>query len=101
MATENPPEAVQARLIVDTIQEVPTYYVNHAEVAAGPHEFAVWFTRLPTRPSRGDLEIIKETGEYMVEPEVQLLMPHSLIDGLIKALQQAKSNLKDMPDGTA
>lgn len=101
MAAEHPAEAVQARLSIDTIQEVPTFYVNHAEIAAGPHEFAVWFSRLPTRPSRDDIEIIKETGEFVMEPEVQILLPHSVIDGLIKALQQAKSNLKELSDGTA
>lgn len=81
-------QTVEARIVVETTQDVPTFYVNHAEIGAGPHEYAIWMARLPVKPSRDEMLLIQESGEFVVEPEVQILIPHSMVPGLIAALAQ-------------
>lgn len=85
------PELV-LRIVVEATQDTPTYYVNHAEIALGAHELAIWFARLPTKPSRDETEAARASGEIVVEPEFQILVPPTLLPGLIVALQQTQDN---------
>ena len=91
--TERPtkPE-LELRIVVEANQDTPTYYVNHAEIALGAHELAIWFARLPTKPNRDETEAMRASGEIVVEPEFQILMPPTLLPGLIVALQTTKDN---------
>lgn len=74
------------RIVVEASQDTPTYYVNHAEIALGQHELALWFARLPTKPSRAETEEVRRSGEIVVDPEFQILIPPTLLPGLIEAL---------------
>lgn len=83
---------ISLRIVVEATQETPAYYVNHAEIAMSPHECAIWFARLPTKPSRQEMEDARTIGEIVVEPEFQVLIPPTLIFGLIKALETTRDN---------
>lgn len=81
---------VSAQIVVDLAIDTPTYYINHVEIAVNRHEVALWFARLPTKPGRDQLAVIQETNELVVEPEFQILVPPTLLPGLISAFQKSK-----------
>jgi hypothetical protein len=85
------PAEVALRIVVEASQDTPTYYVNHAEIALGFHELAIWFARLPTKPSRDELAEATQSGEIVVEPEFQILIPPTMLQGMIEALQLTKT----------
>lgn len=85
-------DSVPVRIVVDVTPDTPTYYANHIEIAYNRHEIAVWVARLPTKASRDDMALAEEIGELVVEPEMQILLPPTLIDGLISALETTKEN---------
>lgn len=96
MAKAKGEQDIALKIVVEASQDTPTYYVNHAEIAAGQHEIAIWFARLPTKPSRLEMEEAKVTGEIIVDPEFQILVPPTLIPGLISALEQTKERHEAM-----
>lgn len=79
------------RVVTDVVEETPTYYVNYIEVASSQFEFALIGCKLPTKMSESRLAQARETGVIRVEPEVQMLLPVSIIDRLIEALQKQKA----------
>lgn len=76
--------------------DTPTYYINHAEIAVGKHEFALAFAKLPTKPSRSDMEHAKATQELAWETDIQVLVPPTLIVGLIRALETARDGYQNL-----
>ena len=101
MAKSKAPKGDQAveialRVVVEATIDTPTYYANHAEIAVNQHELALWFARLPTKPSRLELEEARETGELVVDPEFQILVPPTLLDGLIEALVASKEKYESL-----
>jgi hypothetical protein len=87
---------IAVRIVVEATQDTPAYYVNHAEVVLGMHELAIWFARLPTKPSREETEEARRSGEIVVDPEFQILFPPTMLPGLISALEQTKENYEAM-----
>jgi hypothetical protein len=83
-------EQVTARVIFDVSEDIATYYVNHAEVAQSKHEFAIFWGRAPTKVSTQQLTLVKQTGEIHIEPLVQIIVPPTLVQGLIDALGKQK-----------
>jgi hypothetical protein len=83
-------DTLDVRLVVDLPADTPTYYANHVEIAVNKHEISLWIARLPTKPAREQMALAQETGELLVEAEMQILMPPTLIDGLIGALETTK-----------
>jgi hypothetical protein len=85
-------QETEVRLSVSTQigEETFTYYANHAEIASTPHEFALLFARMPSKLSPEKLE---ETisGNLALTSEVQILIPATLIPGLIRALNTQKT----------
>ena len=84
-------ESVQLRIVVEANQDTPTYYMNHVEIVMGLHEIALWFARLPTKPSRAEMADAAASGEIVVDPEFQIVIPHTLMSGLISALQSVQT----------
>lgn len=78
------------KIVVEATADTPTYYINHVEIAVNQHELAMWFARLPTKPSRFELDEALATGELVVDPEFQILIAPTLLEGLISALQSTK-----------
>jgi hypothetical protein len=72
-------------------EETFTYYANHAEIASTPHEFALLFARMPTKlpPEKLDEAM---SGNLTLTSDVQILIPATLIPGLIRALNTQKAN---------
>lgn len=90
------PESVALRIVVEASQDTPTYYVNHIELSMGQHECAMWFARLPTKPSRAELAEATAAGEIVVDPEFQVIIPPTLIEGLISALQTVQAQRAEL-----
>ena len=89
----SPPAPVQLMLrpTVLITDGTPTYYINHAEISVSPYEFGIATARLPTKPTAEQIAAARITGELAVEAELVLLMPASVIPGLIRALTQQKT----------
>lgn len=79
--------SVRARIEVRPSDDLPYIYANHAEVAQSAHEFVILFTKLPTKANPSQIAAVQETGVLSIEPEAQILLPPTIIDGLIKALE--------------
>jgi hypothetical protein len=88
--SKNLEEAVNLKVVVEASLDTPTYYVNHAEIAVSQHEFAILFARLPTKPSRAEIVEATSSGELVVDPEFQILIPPTLLQGLIDALEKSR-----------
>ncbi len=71
-------------------ENVSTYYVNHIEVGNSVHDFSLICGRLPGKLNMEQLEEIKSTGTFTLEPDVMVVIPASLISGLIRALTTQK-----------
>jgi hypothetical protein len=77
------------RVSLEPTQEAPIY-ANFAEVSAAQHEFQISFALSPSRPAAEALEQAAETGLLRLETLVQVLLPPTIIPGLIKALTTTK-----------
>src|ERR1700740_599565 len=87
--------APQAELLTATItaqvgEDTFTYYANYAEVACVPHDFAILFARVPAKLSPEKAEEAK-AGNLTLTSDVQIIVPTTLIDGLIRALTTQKA----------
>lgn len=79
---------IRVKIQPDYRADFPTYYVNFVEVAHSRHEFSLTALRAPTRMGRETIEAASEKGMIEIEPAVQLLVPPSMMRGLIDALQK-------------
>ena len=93
--TAKEPDALAVRLVVDLPPDLPTYYANHVELAVNRHEIAMWVARLPTKPGRDQLALAEATGELVVEAEMQILLPPTILEGLIAALVATKTKYEE------
>ena len=80
-------EAVTAQIVVNPSDDLSSIYANHAEVAHSFHEFTIFFGQLPTKASMAVVESVKTTGQIRIEPDAQVIVPPTLIPGLISALE--------------
>ena len=87
LAQRAAPSAFEIRVQFDPAVDSPITYANHIEVGHTQHEFALLAGRVPAKLSLGVKEQAQTTGELILEPEVQLVLPPSLIPSLIHALQ--------------
>jgi hypothetical protein len=71
-------------------ESTSVYYVNHIEVATTPQDFNVICGRLPGKISATKLEEIKEANALVIEPDVQIVIPVTLVPGLIRILTVQK-----------
>jgi hypothetical protein len=85
------PEAeIRLSLATQVGEETFTYYANHAEIASTPHEFALLFARMPAKLPPEKLEEASG-GTLTLTSDVQILIPATLIPGLIRALNTHKA----------
>ena len=70
--------------------ETFTYYANHAEVVCIPQEFAILFARMPAKFPPDKVDEVK-AGRLSLTCDVQILIPTTMIDGLIRALGTQKA----------
>jgi hypothetical protein len=64
-------------------------YANYAEVSSAQHEFQLAFALAPTKPTAEQLEQVNG-GTMRLPVLVQILLPPTIIPGLIKALITTK-----------
>lgn len=70
--------------------ETLTYYANIAEIAPLQHDFAMLFGRLPAKLPP-DKQQEAKAGTVTLTSDVQILIPATLIDGVMRALATAKA----------
>jgi hypothetical protein len=71
------------------------FYANFAEVTTGQHEFQISFALVPTKPTAKGIEAMK-TGVLSLDAMVQVMVPPTLIPGLIRALTTTKEQHEAM-----
>jgi hypothetical protein len=83
-----PAQSVRLRVAVEATESTPAYYANYLEVAISANEFALSAVRVPTKPNQA----VIQSGELRLEPAVQLLIPPTVVPGLIRALTTQRNN---------
>jgi hypothetical protein len=83
------PERVPVRVLVDAVDESAVYYANYVECSFAPHECLLSFARVPAKLSVARTEEAKG-GTLRLEPLVQIIVPPTLMPGLIRALTTTK-----------
>lgn len=83
-------DAVAAKVVLHPSEDTPQYYVNYAEIASSQNEFSIYGVRIPTKFPPDEVETIKKSGELHLEPEVQIIIPVTVIQGLIDALTRQR-----------
>jgi hypothetical protein len=83
---------LRVRVVVEPGEGTPVFYINYAEVGHTANDFALLGARVPAKPTRDQIEQAKSSGVLPVEADVLLVIPPTVIPGLIRALsgQQAK-----------
>jgi hypothetical protein len=85
------PQQVQISTIrMEPLESASTYYVNHVEIASSLHDFSIICGRLPGKLSADQVEEVNSSGSLVIEPEVQVIIPSTLIIGPIRALTTQK-----------
>jgi hypothetical protein len=67
-----------------------TYYANYAEIVCTSQEFAILFARMPAKVPPDKIDEVK-AGRLNLTCDVQILIPTTMIDGLIRALVSQKA----------
>lgn len=84
-APKESPAAVRVSL-EPAIDALPIYS-NHIEVGHGRHEFTMLVGRVPVKLPAARLEAAAGSGQLDLDPEAVIVLPPTLLPGLIKALQ--------------
>ena len=84
------PPTITTQIVLRVTDETPQYYINHAEVASSQHEFSLYGTYVPTKVPPELIDSAQELGVIHREALFQIVMPISLMDGLINALKKQK-----------
>jgi hypothetical protein len=99
---------VKLRVVLESTDDTPAYYVNYAEVSHSQNEIGISVVRIPTKISQKTLAEAQKTGEIKLEPVLNLIFPPTVIPGLIKALElqktayeQAMGKIAGQPDEAA
>ena len=80
-------EGISVSISIRTTENTASYYVNHIEIAHNQHEFALLCGKVPTAPPPELLLEVKKSGTLSIEAEAQVIVPPTLMEGLIKALK--------------
>jgi hypothetical protein len=79
------PAAASVKISLDYTNSEPLY-ANFAEISSAQHEFQIAFALVPARPTTDQIR----DGAVKLNPLVQIMLPPTLIPGLIKALITTK-----------
>jgi hypothetical protein len=93
-ATPDGPESLPptsgTRISTNIGHETFTYYANYAEAVCTPQEFAILFARIPAKLPPDKIDEVK-AGRLSLTCDVQVLIPPTMIDGLIRVLVSQKA----------
>jgi hypothetical protein len=82
----------QVRIGLEPTDNVSVYYANYIEVANSIHDFSLFCSRVPAKLTTEKIEEINNIDELVLEPEVQIIIPTTLVPGLIRALTTQREN---------
>ena len=80
-------ETLSVRVVMAETEDAPLFYANYAEVAHSQHEIAILGVRVPAKFSEEQLSEVKSTGIVTLPTDFQIVMPPTVIPGLIDALK--------------
>jgi hypothetical protein len=83
-------DQVSAKPAIRTSEDTLTYYINHIEVGHSRHEFVLNCGRLPAIPTAEQIAAARETGALTVEADVRLIIPPTMMVGLLDALTKQR-----------
>ena len=79
-------QELRARVVLHLSEDVPNYYVNYIEIASSQNDFSLYGVRVPTKMSTSEIEAARKSGEFHFHPDVEIVFPVTIIQGLIDAL---------------
>ena len=79
-------ESLAAKIVLHPSEDTPQYYINYAEVACSQNEFSIYGVTILTKLPPDEVKAIKKSKELHLEPAVQIIIPVTVIQGLIDAL---------------
>jgi hypothetical protein len=85
------PAPVMLSISAQVGEETFTYYANYAEIASTAHDVGLLFARLPGKLPPEKVQEAVNTGGLTLTCDVQIVIPTTLIDGLIRALNTQKA----------
>lgn len=91
-------ESLSAKVVIHPSEDTPFFYINYAEIVISENDFNLYGVRVPAKLAPSEINILKESGEINVEPIVHLIIPITIIDGLINALTRQKEVYKQQQD---
>ena len=80
-------ETLRTRIVMTETEDAPLFYANYAEVAHSQHEFALLGVRVPAKLSEEQMSEAKSTGTLTLPIDFQIVLPPTVIPGLIDALK--------------
>lgn len=83
---ERQPEVLALRPIIDVREDTPQYYANHIEINFTVHDFSLLIGRISSRIKPEDVAEARKSHIVKVPADVQILLPTTLIAGLLRAL---------------
>jgi hypothetical protein len=83
------PGPVAVRVLMNAADDAAVIYANYAEATFGQHDCLISFGAVPAKLSARKTEEAKG-GMLTIEPLVQVVIPPTLLPGLIKALTVTK-----------
>ena len=88
--TQNGGEVLLLRPVLDITSDTPQYYVYHAEVNFTVHEFTLSLGRMAARIRPEQAATFRESGVMPIPADLQILIPPSLVPGLMRALSSSR-----------
>jgi len=85
-----------SKISLEPTERVSVFYVKYIEVGNSPQDFTLTCGRLPGKITSAKLEEIKRLDAMVIEPEVQLIIPTTLVPGLIRALTAQKEVYEEL-----
>ncbi len=85
------PETISGLVVkLEPLENASTYYANHIEIGSTAHDFSIICARLPPKLTTEQFVQVRADNTLIFEPEVQIIVPATLIVGMIKALTVQK-----------
>jgi Protein of unknown function (DUF3467) len=85
-SARSPDKPRRIRVVMDVPPDIPTYFVNYAEVNLGPTEITISSMRIPARLSSSKMREAAQDGAVVTQAEVQLVFPPSVAASLAKIM---------------
>lgn len=91
-----PQNQLSARVVFNLSDETATYYVNAVEVGQSFYEFALLFGKVPAKLPATQLEAVRSSKQLELVAALQILIPPTLIPGLIYALSVERRKYEEL-----